>query len=468
MVDHTFKIRPGVRFHDGTPLTAQDVVYTFQRNILQGGSTSPMWLLTEPVFGIGVYDVAEMVDTSLVDNPDELREADRGKLLEVCQRLQQAIYTDAVGETVIFRLAQPWAPFLATLTNGWGSIRSRAWTISNGGWDGDCHLAGLLWAQFDVINGTPLGSGAMGTGPYRLEAWTKGEQIVLKANADYWPTEPAWPGGPIGAPQLQTVIIRYQKEFSGRLAALQNGEADSTRISSNAEWPDLDRLSGQICSFNDQDCQPGKNPDAPLEMIRGFPDASRVDDIFLNWTINAQDGNDLIGSARLDGKGVPPDFFSNVHIRRAFQYCFNYQTYLREIMQGEGLRSATVMIPEMIGYDAAAPQYTYDPSRCQDEFRQASFGGQNVWEAGFTLKLPYPQGTRPIQRIVEIFAHELTTLNPGFKVDVIGLELDDYNQRYSDNRLPNFSPRTGSDIHDPHNWVVPYTIGNFSRQQLAW
>jgi len=78
-----------------------------------------MWLLTEPIFGIGVYDVAEMLDPTLVDNPDGLKEADPGKLHEICQRLQQAIYTDPAGETVIFRLAQPWAPFLATLTNGW-------------------------------------------------------------------------------------------------------------------------------------------------------------------------------------------------------------------------------------------------------------------------------------------------------------------------------------------------------------
>jgi len=51
-------------------------------------------------------------------------------------------------------------------------------------------------------------------------------------------------------------------------------------------------------------------------------------------------------------------------------------------MQGEGLRSATVMIPEMIGYDAAAPQYTYDPSRCQDEFRQPVSAGRTYGRPG--------------------------------------------------------------------------------------
>jgi peptide/nickel transport system substrate-binding protein len=462
---YTFKIRTGVRFHDGTPFTAEDVVYTFQRNILQGGSASPMWLLTEPIFGVGMYDVAEMVDPSLIDNPEGLKDADPVKLQEVCQRLQQAITTDPAGETVIFHLAQPWAPFVATLANGWGSIRSRAWTIANGGWNGDC----LTWQNYygrnlAQVNETQLGSGAMGTGPYRLESWTKGEQIVLKANENYWRAEPAWPGGPAGAPQLKTVIVRFQSDFAGRLAALQNGEADSTRISSNAEWPDLEALTGQVCNLTDQDCQPSGNPAAPLEMIRGFPVAGRSDDIFMNWSMNTQDGNDLIGSARLDGNGTPSDFFSNVHVRQAFQSCFNYQTYLTQIMQGEGLRSVTVMLPEMVGYDAAAPQYTYDPAHCQDEFRQAIFDGSSVWDTGFSLKLPYPQGDRPVQRIAEIFVHELTALNPNFKVQSVGLEPDDYNQRYRENRLPFFTKDWLEDIHDPHNWVVPYTIGNFSRE----
>jgi peptide/nickel transport system substrate-binding protein len=66
--------------------------------------------------------------------------------------------------------------------------------------------------------------------------------------------------------------------------------------------------------------------------------------------------------------------------------------------------------------------------------------------------------------IAEIFAHELTSLNPGFKVEVVELEPDDYNQRYADNRLPILTKDWLEDIHDPHNWVVPYTIGNFSRE----
>ena len=50
---YTFKIRPGVVFHDGSPMTVEDVAWTFQRNILAGGTSSPQWMMMEPLFGAG-------------------------------------------------------------------------------------------------------------------------------------------------------------------------------------------------------------------------------------------------------------------------------------------------------------------------------------------------------------------------------------------------------------------------------
>ena len=103
---YTFHIREGVTFHNGNDLTPADVAYTFRRGILQGGTWSPQWLFTEPLFGTGVYDIAEVVADlaglddiySLEDDPEALAGADPEAVMSACEMLMDAIeYDDAAG-----------------------------------------------------------------------------------------------------------------------------------------------------------------------------------------------------------------------------------------------------------------------------------------------------------------------------------------------------------------------------------
>jgi peptide/nickel transport system substrate-binding protein len=107
-----FKIRPGVKFHDGTDLTASDVAYTFQRGLLQGGTASPQWLFTEPVYGSGVYDVAEVLDpTGAIDDDAEAVKAfDPAALKAACDKTVAAIAPDDAAMTVTFNLGARWDP----------------------------------------------------------------------------------------------------------------------------------------------------------------------------------------------------------------------------------------------------------------------------------------------------------------------------------------------------------------------
>ena len=52
----------------------------------------------------------------------------------------------------------------------------------------------------------PLVDNPIGTGPYRLQAWERGSQIVLERNEDYWGE----------APSLATVVFQWQTEAAQR------------------------------------------------------------------------------------------------------------------------------------------------------------------------------------------------------------------------------------------------------------
>jgi peptide/nickel transport system substrate-binding protein len=468
---YTFNIRSGVMFHDGTEMTADDVAYAFQRGLLQGGTSSPQWLFTEALLAEGLHDVAELVgDGAFVDDPAGLAGADAAELMAACEMVTNAIVADAAAGTVTFNLVQPWAPFLATLANFWGSVYPKAWAIESGGWDGDCATWQNYYGKTAAdINATPIGSTTNGTGPYMLDHWIPGEEYVLTANENYWRTEPGWEGGPSGPAAIKTVIVKLVDEFSTRYAMLQAGDADHVTLGSTADWPQMDTQVGEICDAQTLECAPSENPDLPLRLWNNFQVATRTD-AFMTFNINTEGGNNLIGSGQLDGNGIPPDFFSNVHIRRAFAHCFDYETFIADVQQGEAVRSLNVMLPGMIGYDENTPAYDFDLDKCAEEFNLAApelqeLHGADINEVGFRFTIAYNTGNTQRQTVAQIFQTNLSLVNEKFVVEVTGLPWPNFLENQRASKLPIFVSGWIEDIHDPHNWVVPYTLGTYGLRQ---
>lgn len=481
---YTFKIREGVTFHDGTPLTPEDVAYTFVRGILQGGTVSPQWLLTEPFYGAGTDDIAAIVmakieengggypgeDPSAVyDSREEMAKVDPAILEAVATELMGKIAFDNEAGTVTMTLAGPWAPFLATLANGWGSILSKPWVIANGGWDGDPKTWQNFYAKSsEEINQTPIGIAPIGTGAYKLDHWTPGEEIVLVANEEYWG----------GAPAIKRAVMLSIDEFSTRFAMLQAGDADWVVAGSSADWPQLDTLVGEECRGADDFTSCTEiDPNLPLTRIMDRTSVNRTD-MFFTFTINTEGGNNLIGSGLLDGNGIPANFFSDPHVRKGFAYCFNYQSYFEDVMQGEAVRSKNIMLPGMIGYQEDSPYYDYDPEKCTAELQASKWtdngdgtytpdenGAISLWETGFRFTAAYNTGNTARQTAGQILQTELSAINDKFIVEVTGLPWPTFLRNQRASNLPIFFSGWQEDIHDPHNWVVPYTTGTYGGRQ---
>lgn len=130
----TVRLRPDVRFHDGTPLTADDVVFTWQA-LLDPQAASPLR---------GRFDLANVLR--------EVRALD--------------------PQTVEFSLARTDPAFIHKLYVG---IVPR-------------HLLAGKDVKSDRFNREPVG-----TGPYVFRAWRPGERIVLERNPDYFREGPRIP-----------------------------------------------------------------------------------------------------------------------------------------------------------------------------------------------------------------------------------------------------------------------------------
>ncbi len=128
---YIFKLRKGISFHDGTPLDAEAVKFSIERQI------NP----EHPAAKLGKYPFANYFFGNV-------------KAVEVVDPL-----------TVEFVLKEPRASFLAVLTAGAASIVSPT-AVKKYGVD--------------------YPSSPVGTGPFKFASWDRGQKVVLEKNAAYW------------------------------------------------------------------------------------------------------------------------------------------------------------------------------------------------------------------------------------------------------------------------------------------
>jgi peptide/nickel transport system substrate-binding protein len=189
---YTFKLKPGIKFASGNPLTAEDVAWSFERAVKL--DKSPAFILTQfGLTGDNVTEKARAVDDT----------------------------------TFVFTVDKPYAPsfVLNCLTATVGAILDKKLVTEN---------AQATTPSDDYKYDTDFGYAWMktnyaGSGPFKIRDWRANEILVLERNDNYYGDKPA----------LARVIYRHVKESATQRLMLEAGDVDVAR---NLEPGDYDAV----------------------------------------------------------------------------------------------------------------------------------------------------------------------------------------------------------------------------------
>ena len=428
---YVFHIRKNVRFHNGDLLTPEDVVYSLERVLILDREGGPSWMLAEAMFPKISNEYVDSIESwatklagvkrykDMFINRDTPKNAKyKQALIETFNLISKNF--EIKGNDVIIHLPQTYAPFLSLLSHGSnvGAIIDKKWAVSHGAWPG---TADTWWKYHNPsFEKDPLRFVENGSGPFFLKKWDKGKEIVFERFDRYW-------NGPA---KIGYGIIRGIQAFTTRKLDLMQGNADIIQLPSSY----IDQLKGM------NNVKIIKNPSLLITAMAFV------------WNVNS---NAYIGSGKLDGNGIPPDFFSNIYVRKAFEYLFPYKVYVDKVLNGLATIPNGVIPKGMLGYDPKyPPTYSQNLEKATEYFKKAYNG--ELWEKGFKFTLAYNEGSsqrRTVDAMIRAFAKKV---NPKFKISLIGMKWSDYLNACNKGVLPMFVASWMADYTDPYDFVQPF------------
>ena len=156
-MSYTFHLVENARFHDGEPITSEDVAFSLAT------------VKANHPFGIAMFDAVDRVDT-----PDL--------------------------HTAVIQLKKPHPALMQALAPLLMPVIPKH--VFGDGQEPKTH----------PMNAMPVGSG-----PFKFKEWVKGQHVILERNDDFFIE---------GRPHLDRIIIKFIKEASVALLALEKGEVD--------------------------------------------------------------------------------------------------------------------------------------------------------------------------------------------------------------------------------------------------
>jgi peptide/nickel transport system substrate-binding protein len=302
-----FTLRPGVTFHDGTPFTAEDVVFSFRRIPNVPGNPGPY---TPNLRGI--------TRTEIVD-----------------------------PHTIRIHTAFPNPVLPGQLTNVF-IVSSRA-------------AEGAAPADFTQ------GRAAIGTGPFRLEAFRGAEGMSVLRNDTYWGERPHW----------ARVSIRVVGNDAARSAALLAGDLD---LIEEVPTTDVERLA------RSERTQVFRRPSDRVMFLLPHVAAERLP---------------LLTDA--EGRPLDRNPFRDARVREALSLAISRAALVDRALDGQAVANGQLVPEGFGGYDPAMPVPPYDPARARQLLADAGYPGG----FGFTLGCSnnrYVNDARVCQVLGQFFA----------------------------------------------------------------
>jgi peptide/nickel transport system substrate-binding protein len=174
----TYHLHRGVKWHDGVPFTSKDVKFSWQAMMNDANNVNER---------VGYEDVKS------VDTPSDL--------------------------TAVFHLKHKFAPFVNTVFA-----------------ESDSPVAIVpehILAKYPDLNRVPFNQEPIGTGPFKVARWVRGDHIELVANDDYFR----------GKPKLRTIVVREIPDENTSINALRAHDIDWIFEASEQHYNVLKTLS---------------------------------------------------------------------------------------------------------------------------------------------------------------------------------------------------------------------------------
>ena len=340
---YTFHLRPNVLFSDGSPMTSGDVLFSWLR---AANDPEKHWTFTLTALKRDADGQVEGISA-----PDDA--------------------------TVVVELAQPWAPFLSDVAMFNMSVVSEA---------------------FAAGNEARLVDECMGTGPFALGEWKRGESLTLIKNANYWEA---------GLPLLDQVVVQLVPDDNARILQLQGGDLDGMMDVPSSRVPEL-QLDPNLKTYQ-------------------FPST------YTQYII-------------LNTRQAPLD---DVHARRALQFAADKQTLIEVVLFGLGVEATSFMPRGALYWNDTLPGFPYDLAQAQAEMAQSKTPN------GFPLELKILGGSADDETLATVLKDMWSQI--GVDVTIAPTEGTTFNDDFLKANFQAMSNYFTYDIVDPDE-IVAFSV----------